>query len=333
MMKVNRNVMTFILFSVTLSMFSQITKLKLGNENSDVKKSISYDSLTNIDAENALQQVGQTLYLKESKYYKEQGGYFALFCTKPDFYATTINIYKPVQSKKDKNDYVCDYNSIAGKYFYVNNIIPKNNSNCDEYFLELIETETKDTVYLHTIKHFDKFNNFITLGYFEKIKKLYIGQEFYFLDNSFGEGLRDINNKTRRNDIPEGTKLKCLDVSLEEGEYNEIIVIFENPKYGKSFMYLKNILHGHKEIETSEEHQKTIIYNNTLKKKYGQQNAELIIKGKVKIGFTKQMCIEAWGKPEEINKTTGSYGTDEQWVYSNNNYLYFRNGILKTIQN
>jgi hypothetical protein len=55
--------------------------------------------------------------------------------------------------------------------------------------------------------------------------------------------------------------------------------------------------------------------------------------GKVSIGMTKQECELSWGKPTDINKTvTGNYIT-EQWVYSLSRYLYFKNGILKTIQN
>lgn len=56
--------------------------------------------------------------------------------------------------------------------------------------------------------------------------------------------------------------------------------------------------------------------------------------GQVKIGFTKQMCKEAWGEPDDINTTTNNYGSNEQWVYSlGNSYLYFENGRLTSIQN
>lgn len=49
--------------------------------------------------------------------------------------------------------------------------------------------------------------------------------------------------------------------------------------------------------------------------------------------MTKEMCRESWGEPEDINKTTSSYGTHEQWVYGYGSYLYFENGKLTTIQN
>ena len=72
---------------------------------------------------------------------------------------------------------------------------------------------------------------------------------------------------------------------------------------------------------------------NNLIKKYGESIANDMLKGYVRIGWTKEMCIEAWGRPKDINKTTGNYGVHEQWVYGGGNYLYFENGKLTTIQN
>ena len=55
--------------------------------------------------------------------------------------------------------------------------------------------------------------------------------------------------------------------------------------------------------------------------------------GSVSIGWNKQMCIESWGKPDRINKTTSKYYVSEQRLYASGNYLYFENGKLVTIQN
>lgn len=68
-------------------------------------------------------------------------------------------------------------------------------------------------------------------------------------------------------------------------------------------------------------------------KRYGKVNGQLIIEGRVKLGFTKKMCEESWGIPSDINKTTGSWGVHEQWVYDSGNYLYFENGKLTSIDN
>lgn len=40
-----------------------------------------------------------------------------------------------------------------------------------------------------------------------------------------------------------------------------------------------------------------------------------------------------WGKPQKINRSTYQFGTREQWVYGDGNYLYFHDGILNSIQN
>jgi hypothetical protein len=54
----------------------------------------------------------------------------------------------------------------------------------------------------------------------------------------------------------------------------------------------------------------------------------------VSIGMTKDEVLgSSWGKPESVNKTTNAYGVREQWVYGGRNYLYFKDGILESIQN
>ena len=59
----------------------------------------------------------------------------------------------------------------------------------------------------------------------------------------------------------------------------------------------------------------------------------LILGRQVRLGMTREMCREAWGSPEDINRSSGSWGVHEQWVYGLGSYLYFENGILSSIQN
>lgn len=72
-----------------------------------------------------------------------------------------------------------------------------------------------------------------------------------------------------------------------------------------------------------------------LSSKYGKSNAKMMIEKKVKLGWNTEMCKESWGYPDDINRTTGIWGTHEQWVYGDIycSCLYFENGILTTIQN
>jgi arginyl-tRNA synthetase len=72
-----------------------------------------------------------------------------------------------------------------------------------------------------------------------------------------------------------------------------------------------------------------------LAKKYGKSNAKMMIEKHVSVGWSKEMCKESWGEPNDINVTTGNWGTHEQWVYEyieRMQFLYFENGILTAIQ-
>lgn len=80
---------------------------------------------------------------------------------------------------------------------------------------------------------------------------------------------------------------------------------------------------------------KTTYYRDTEE---GRQEAEylkqLAKKPNAAIGMTKSQVRNKtnWGEPNSINTTTNKYGTHEQWVYDDYQYLYFDNGKLTTIQ-
>ncbi|MCK9311771.1 MAG: hypothetical protein M0P26_05800 [Bacteroidales bacterium] len=76
--------------------------------------------------------------------------------------------------------------------------------------------------------------------------------------------------------------------------------------------------------------QKEILSN--LTKKYGKINGNNIYNNKIWLGATKAMVLESWGKPIDINKSVGTWGVHEQWVYDFGSYLYFEDGILKSWQ-
>ena len=73
---------------------------------------------------------------------------------------------------------------------------------------------------------------------------------------------------------------------------------------------------------------------NYLIKAFGNRITNKILDKKIWIGMSKKMTTESWGKPNDINKTVGSWGVHEQWIYSDKDYyLYFENGILTSWQN
>lgn len=340
-----------IILLISTNSFSQITKLKLDSEKKEIIKIDPYDSLENINFKNVKKHIGQTLYLKENSWSKKEGGYSIISLhTKPIFEISNNYIYKSVLRKNSTWLNTSDYEQLKGKLFYVNKILSNKNTedsrDKDNCCLELIETLSKDTVYLYCDK-FLNFDYFLTLGYFEKIKKIYIGKNYIYLNNRWEGfkkednegGLYNINNGLERKDIPKGSMFKCIDLILKNEGDNEILAIMDNPIYGKSFSYFDVITstgifdYCYSKFETTEAHNKDIVRQQKLIKKYGKNIAKTILDGKVKIGFTKQMCIEAWGEPDNINRTSGSYGVHEQWVYDSGSYLYFEKGVLTTIQN
>lgn len=68
-----------------------------------------------------------------------------------------------------------------------------------------------------------------------------------------------------------------------------------------------------------------------LFKKYGSSIGQKILDGKIWIGMTSEMAKDSWGLPTKNNRTVGSFGVHEQWVYSSS-YVYFENGILTSWQ-
>lgn len=68
-------------------------------------------------------------------------------------------------------------------------------------------------------------------------------------------------------------------------------------------------------------------------KKYGRSVYEKLKKGYYWIGMTDKMALISLGSPDDINRTVGSWGIHEQWVFAGGFYCYFENGILKSYQN
>lgn len=66
-------------------------------------------------------------------------------------------------------------------------------------------------------------------------------------------------------------------------------------------------------------------------KKYGQNTYNKLKKGYYWIGMSREMATISLGRPNDINRTVGSWGVHEQWVYDDL-YLYFENGKLTSYQ-
>jgi hypothetical protein len=70
---------------------------------------------------------------------------------------------------------------------------------------------------------------------------------------------------------------------------------------------------------------------DALIKKYGEVNGSKIYQQKIWIGMTRQMLLESWGKPDDINRTVGGFGVHEQFVYGDK-YVYVEDGEVTSWQ-
>jgi hypothetical protein len=68
-----------------------------------------------------------------------------------------------------------------------------------------------------------------------------------------------------------------------------------------------------------------------IRSKYSAKDAERIIRGQIWLGMTKEMMIDSWGQPEEINRSVGSWGVHEQCIYGDT-YVYIENVIVTSWQ-
>lgn len=74
--------------------------------------------------------------------------------------------------------------------------------------------------------------------------------------------------------------------------------------------------------------------DSELKRKYGEDAVQYAKSGKVKIGWTKELCEVAWGKPDKKSTYASSNGTTEYWHYDRKgslNTLMFIDGKLESV--
>lgn len=322
---------------------AQITKIKTVLEETPEQEVVApYDSLKNICWENFRSQVGQTLYLNDDAMSKNWGVYLGI-TTMPSFeYDELVDKNWNMRYLPDSIIYKftivegqcgSDYDSVVGKYYYVNRLIedPTNGPKkiASNYSYELIMKDAPyDTVYYDFDSRGAYFRSLINVGYIEKLKQKYVGKELII--NKDDASLPKIGTG-KYEDIPKGVHLKCTDISIEDGNQYHILLLLHHDKYGDFYVNLTLEI-GLEKLDTPEMYKVRMQKEVALARKYGKVNADLIIRNQVRAGWSKAMCRESWGAPKSVNVMSGAGGTTEQWVYSSSCYLYFKNGVLTTIQ-
>lgn len=257
--------------------------------------------------------------------------------------------------------YNADYKAVTNQNFTIIDLFDPYD---DAVGLTLLHPTLHDTAYYQ----FDPKKlgevDFIIMATFEKHKKMSVGQPFVFV----GGIVTSSGTVVEANDVTTGKPVKvairsewtCIDYTLIERETHckpVLAYIFKNaageevavgtgPLMFKEFKSKKILQEETKaELKKAADQEKQRKADDAEEKriaaaqkkeyiaKFGQQNGTLVAQGKVAIGMTKEMCVAAWGSPEDTHTTITAGRTREQWVYSTmRSYLYFEGNKLVAIQ-
>jgi len=223
-----------------------------------------------------------------------------------------------------ESKYNSNYQKMVGKYFKVLDVIERQKSYLKEYDLKLQDKSTNDIVYFRYDTKYEHTFPFIVVGFFEKLKQRMIGQVF-ILDRYSDDSMTDFKTGKKIN-FEAGKEWECIDVTVEE-EYYRLSVLLKDDNGQVLAVGYKDfdlVGNGKRRIFTKTEVE-------SYQAKFGKDNWNLILQSKVKLGMTDEMCVLSWGYPKDINQNINAKGKTEQWVYEDN-YLYFTNGVLTTIQ-
>ena len=183
---------------------------------------------------------------------------------------------------------------------------------------------------------------------YSRINTIYKSNQFEYQDSTtyisvFNTKIyKDPSDLTGIGEIKAGDKVIILDqntqiykstgykVSFYKVSYNDVIGWVIKETITPIAEYQRKLKLAEEKVK--EEKKAKADYKTGLIKKYGATNAQRILENKFWIGMTDKMAKESLGNPDDINRTVGSWGVNEQWIYGNT-YLYFENGILTSYQN
>lgn len=75
-----------------------------------------------------------------------------------------------------------------------------------------------------------------------------------------------------------------------------------------------------------------IFYLKDPEKSFSKKAIKAIKARKIYMGMADRDVRASWGPPKKVNRTVGNWGTHEQWVYSENTYIYIENGKVTSWQ-
>lgn len=285
-----------------------------------------YDSTANSLGENPFGYIGQQLYLRGNN---EKSDYSDFLIDYEVSSWKSSNIYKPNRWGNRSS-----YEALAGKYFDVLDVIEVTESSRQNFFLKLLETETKDTLYYdYNIRGSDHSFPFVVVGYFEKRQHEVIGKQFVlsswaYTDRKYRIGAR----RTPKTDRLTGEK-----ISIKAGEVWTVVGLTLNADDDYRISYeLKNDRGNIIAISEWVVTNSPLIYDidraNRIINQVGRNTFNQILTRDVQMGWHKSLVEMSVGKPRNINSTTVGNRVSEQYIFGDDLYMYFENDRLTAVQ-
>lgn len=270
-----------------------------------------YDSLSNFLGKEVAAYTGQTLILKALPSGAKSYGYpgFILKYQKDkELINDAKNIYKCCDGYNSK------YEDIVGKKYRVLEVVKhpqvKNEETmfADDFYLHLEDISNGEKVYFKYNIDSEYTFPFLTLGYYEKQKQLYIGKKYVFA-NEITTNMRGLKNgKTIVNNLP-SQKWKCIDITIDS-ESNDMLLVIEGDKGYKSSIPFSEIVDN-----TEVRKIYTDIDADFYIKKFNINNFNRILQRKIRVGMTSEMCQMAWGNPLSMEERISGKSKIAIWTY------------------
>lgn len=312
-----------ILSPISISQIKTATRHKTNLQKEESSK-LQYDSTRNwitwsrfLKNDTIKTYKGQTLYVNSNKIVQNLGY--------SDFINPDYSRYGKPSAKNQNNT---KYEDLYGKYFLVKDVIEKQVTLDDplyviKYIFSLENINDKQDTCLYIYAHNRIDFPFITIGYYEYLKKEYIGKRYnfyyspicYYNKKDFNTG-DAITNKP--NDIWE-----CTDVIIDDKTFKiNLLIQNKNSSQTTTIQIYDDAINCLSKLNDYEEK----VVNKRIKQ-YGTNNLLLVKEHKIKVGIPVEILLLSWGKPNKINKS--SYGPD-QYVYGrqagSTQYVYVENG-------
>lgn len=275
--------------------------------------------------------VGQELFFLDNQYWCNKERYpIAVYTEIPkNIFPSSDEVY---YASKEGRDYYTLYIGLCGKSFKIKDYIPPHSvSNSIFGYLVLEGPPNHPNLYIKCIESLSQLPC-VVKGYDEKLRDTYISESFIPTHRLEVTNLKDKSKHIFCNT----DTLKCVDVAYADDKEFQALLILSDSANNLYFANKISVdlwcISYSKLLEREAALRSELLSREQLMcDKYGEKVGRIIASGSVRIGFTKEQCIDAWGEPNAINTTTTRYGVDEQWVYESK-YLYFKNGKLSAIQ-